>query len=321
MYWPTDADRKRLIKELLPESRALRVEERLRGWHWYEPPLKPPFDVTLANYEVANRYCPTSRDLYLRRVQRVSVRPNDAMLEGGALHATVARFIQSARRLLYIYGAAGWGEAARELREPNLESLIRTRLDVVDIPPALIARAQAIWEYMFVQLQARIQDALAAQPYLDDDGLVQTVLPFSVEQRLDGSLLGLSRRLACDALRSVETVILDLKFGEKRDFHRLGTTGYALVLESISEYPVNMGCVVYARFIGRQLSLERDYHLIDEELRQWFIEARDERMRMIFDEIDPGLPQQCYRSCPHLKDCHGDERAAALAPLLPEIAS
>lgn len=319
MYWPSDADRKRLIKGLLPESRAMKVEESLRGWHWYEPPLKPPFDVSLANYEVANRYCPTSRDLYLRRVQRVSARPNDAMLQGMALHAVVAQFIQVAKRLLYVHGVAAWEQATHALGEVNIEGLIRTRLDVVTIPSELIDQARSIWEYMLTQLEARIQEALTAQPYLDDDGLAQTALPFSVEQRLDGSLLGLSRQLSCDALRSVETVVLDLKFGDRRDFHKLATTGYALVLESIHEYPVNVGCIVYARFAGRQLRLERDYHLIDEELRQWFVEARDERMRMIFDEIDPGLPEQCYGSCPYLKVCHGQERAAALVAMLPEV--
>jgi CRISPR-associated protein Csa1 len=320
MYWPSDADRKRFIKSLMPESRAMRVAEHLRGWHWYEPPLKPPFDVSLANYEVVNRYCPTGRDLYMRRVQRVMVRANEPMLQGMALHAVVARFIQMARRLLYVHGVAAWGEAIQPLRETNLEALVRIRLDTTEVPPDLLAQAQAIWGYMLAQLEARVQDALAAQPLLDDDGLVQTVLPFSVEQRLDGSLLGLSRRLSCDALRSVETVVLDLKFGEKRDFHRLATTGYALVLESLHEYPVNVGCTVYARFSGRQLMLERDYHLIDEELRQWHIEARDERMRMVFDEIDPGLPEQCYRLCPYLKACHGAEKAAALMAMLPEVA-
>lgn len=320
MYWPSDADRKRLIKSLMPESRAMRVAEHLRGWHWYEPPLKPPFDVTLANYEVVNRYCPTARDLYLRRVQRVMVRPNEPMLQGMALHAVVAKFIQMARRLLYVHGVSAWGEAMAPLREASLEALVRMRLDTTTVPEDLLAEAQLIWNYMLAQLEARTQDALAAQPFLDDDGLIQTVLPFAVEQRLDGSLLGLSRRLFCDALRSVETVVLDLKFGERRDFHRLATTGYALVLESLHEYPVNVGCIVYARFSGLQLVLERDYHLIDEELRQWFVEARDERMRMLFDEVDPGLPEQCYRLCPYLRVCHGDEKAATLTAMLPEVA-
>jgi CRISPR-associated protein Csa1 len=320
MYWPSDADRKRLIKSLMPESRAMRVAEHFRGWHWYEPPLKPPFDVSLANHEVASRYCPTSRDLYLRRVHRVMVRVSEPMLQGLVLHAVVARFIQMAKRLLYIHGVSAWDEAVSPLREVNLEALVRMRLDTTVVSENLLEQARLIWEYMLAQLEARIQDALAAQSLLDDDGLIQAVLPFSVEQRLDGSLLGLSRRLSCDALRSVETVILELKFGDRRDFHRLATTGYALVLESLHEYPVNVGCIVYARFSGRQLVLERDYHLIDEELRQWFIEVRDERMRMVFDEIDPGLPEQCYRHCPYLKVCHGDERAAVLAGMLPEVA-
>jgi CRISPR-associated protein Csa1 len=320
MYWPSDNDRKRLIKELLPESRTLRVDDHLRGWHWYEAPMKPPFDVLLANYEVASRYCPTGRDLYLRRVQRVSVKPNEAMVQGAALHALVARFIQTARRLLYVHGVAAWDQAVVALEGLNPEGLMRARLDSVEIGSELAIQVRTIWEYLLAQTRARIQDALAAQPHLDEDGLVQAVLPFSVEQRLDGSLLGLSRQLSCDALRAVETVILDLKFGDRRDFHRQATTGYALVLESLHEYPVNVGCVVYVRFIGRQMSLERDYHLIDEELRQWFIEARDERMRMIFDELDPGLPQQCYRSCPYLKVCHGEEQATILAAMLPEKA-
>jgi len=38
-------------------------------------------------------------------------------------------------------------------------------------------------------------------------------------------------------------------------------------------------------------------HIIDDELRQWFIEERDEKMRMIYEEIDPGLGE-CYNYCP-----------------------
>jgi CRISPR-associated protein Csa1 len=242
------------------------------------------------------------------------------MSQGLVLHSVVARFIQTARRLFYVHGVTAWPDAVGALRDQKVDSLVRMRLDVVNPPSDLVTQGQRIWDYMLAQLEARVQDALAVQPYLDDDGLVQAVLPFAVEQRLDGSLLGMSRHLSCDALRSVETVVLDLKFGERRDFHRLATTGYALVLESLHEYPVNLGCVVYARFVGGHLTLERDYHLLDEELRQWFIEARDERMRMVCDEIDPGLPEQCYRSCPYLKVCHGEERAETLASVLPEVA-
>jgi CRISPR-associated protein Csa1 len=99
-------------------------------------------------------------------------------------------------------------------------------------------------------------------------------------------------------------MVLDLKFGEPKKFHRLSTTGYALVMEAIHEYPINLGCIVYAEFKGDRLIVKKDIHIIDDELRQWFIEERDQKMRMIYEEIDPGLGN-CYDSCPYILQCRG----------------
>jgi len=65
--------------------------------------------------------------------------------------------------------------------------------------------------------------------------------------------------------------------------------GYALVMEALHEYPVNLGCLVYVDFKGDRMIVRKDIHIIDDELRQWFIEERDEKMRMIYEEIDPGF--------------------------------
>ena len=40
------------------------------------------------------------------------------------------------------------------------------------------------------------------------------------------------------------------------------------------------------------------------ELRQWFVEARDERTRLIAAEIDPGLPAAYYPHWPYWGECH-----------------
>jgi CRISPR-associated protein Csa1 len=99
-------------------------------------------------------------------------------------------------------------------------------------------------------------------------------------------------------------MMVDIKFGKPQKFHRLATTGYALVMESIYEYPINVGCVVYVTFQGDNLSIERDFHVIDDELRQWFIEERDERMRIVEEEIDPGFAQSCPRTCFCWEECY-----------------
>jgi CRISPR-associated protein Cas4 len=92
--------------------------------------------------------------------------------------------------------------------------------------------------------------------------------------------------------------------GEPQKFHRLTTTGYALVMEALHEYPVNLGCLVYVEFKGDRMVVKKDIHIIDDELRQWFIEERDAKMRMIYEEIDPGLGN-CSQNCPYTLNCRG----------------
>ncbi len=142
------------------------------------------------------------------------------------------------------------------------------------------------------------------QPHIGTDSLVNLALPVIVEQKLDGTFLGLSRHLSADAFVWSEPMVLDIKFGRKEQFHRLSTTGYALVMESIYEYPVNLGCLAYVSFSDGMVMVEREFHLIDDELRQWFIESRDERARLVEEEIDPGLPEKCPASCPFYRHCH-----------------
>lgn len=132
------------------------------------------------------------------------------------------------------------------------------------------------------------------------------VLPVIVEQRLNGTFLGLSQNLAVDGYIFSMGMVVDLKFDAKtQDFHKLAPAGYAMVMESLYEIPVDLGCVVYVQFKDSQIKLKRDFFHISDELRQWFIEERDNRMRMIDNETDPGKPTQCYETCPYLDICGG----------------
>lgn len=132
--------------------------------------------------------------------------------------------------------------------------------------------------------------------------------------KLDGRFVGLSEHLAADAIGFPDLTVLDLKFGPREPFHRLTTTGYALVLESLYERPVDVGCIVYARFVGGRVVVERDFHVIGDELRQMFVEERDEKARLVAEEIDPGLPAACPRTCPYLRTCRPSERGQSAGP-------
>ncbi|MBI1884780.1 MAG: type I-A CRISPR-associated protein Cas4/Csa1 [Chloroflexi bacterium] len=306
MYFLSNEEKRLLLRRQAPQARERAVAEELRGWNWDKPPLSPIFDTRLGVYEVAGHYCPTGRDLYLRRVTNVRVPPSPAMAEGGYLHALLCRIILAAKRALYT-AETNPLDALQALQEPALTPVEGPGLvPIADEPDVdgLREKAALLWNHEYRQIVARVQDVLARQPRIGIDSLVNLALPVIVEQKLDGTFLGLSPHLSVDAFVWSEPMVLDVKFGRKEPFHRLSTTGYALVMESIYEYPVNLGCLVYASFADGRVLLERDFHVIDDELRQWFIEARDERARLVEEEIDPGLPEQCPLSCPYYRVCH-----------------
>ncbi|KAF0194304.1 MAG: CRISPR-associated protein [Bacillota bacterium] len=304
MYFLNDEERKLLLRKLLPKSRAeAAVADELRGWNWHQPPLEPLYDLKLAVYEVAGQYCSSGRDLFLRKVRGAKLIANSEMQAGSLLHETVALALTSAKRLLYTYG---------------IERVDQVLKDIVQVPNALISKAgvgdrrvyneilvKAAWVYEYNSIASRLQSYLSRFPYISVDSLVTLALPIVLEQRLDGSFLGLSKGISTDAYVFSEPMVLDMKLGLPRPFHRLSTTGYALAMESLYEFPVSLGCTVYVEYKNNRIHVNKDMYIISDELRQWFIDSRDERMRMVVEEIDPGVSNNCYDTCPMRTACKG----------------
>ncbi|MBE0481073.1 MAG: type I-A CRISPR-associated protein Cas4/Csa1 [Dehalococcoidia bacterium] len=307
MYFLSEEEKRMLVRRLLPEARARGVAEELRGWNWDKPPLSPVYAGRLGIYEIAGKYCPTSRDVYLRRVLGVNRSPSPKMTEGGILHRTLCRIIVESKRAIYNHGRDCLDEL-KALACPSAGGVPRVEpgADASALPDAAETgrKVEALWEFEHRRIVNRVHEILSTQPHAGPDSLAALALPVTVEQRLNGGFLGLSPHLAADAFNFSEPMLVDVKFGGPERFHRLATTGYALVMESLYEYPINIGCVVYVSFKNNSLGIERDFHVIDDELRQWFIEERDERMRMVEEEIDPGLAGECPEDCYCWKECY-----------------
>jgi CRISPR/Cas system-associated exonuclease Cas4 (RecB family) len=77
----------------------------------------------------------------------------------------------------------------------------------------------------------------------------------------------------------------------------LGLAGYALVLEAVYEFPVDVGVTVYANLEDDRLHIKREFTLIGDELRMEFVEVRDEKQRMVAEELDPGPCEGCEAWC------------------------
>jgi CRISPR-associated protein Cas4/Csa1 subtype I-A len=159
------------------------------------------------------------------------------------------------------------------------------------------AAVQLVRQHTARRIVSVVEEVLTRYPKLGRDALLCAALPVMVEYRLDGSLLGLAKRLTVDILSVGERIPTVVKFGPKKESHRLAVTGYAMVIESLWECPINIGCVASVSLAKGRVIVERDLYVIGDELRQQFIESRDERARLVEEEIDPGLCMECQSGC------------------------
>jgi len=301
MYFLSNDERKKLLRYYLPKSREQGVADELRGWNWHQPPLEPIYDICLPIYQIAGKYCDSGRDVYLNRVEQKKGIANTAMKRGAIFHELIVKTMVTAKKLIYNHNVRV-ENIMRELDE-LLPAFLEKNMDVNTYIPEFQEQANQIFKYMLSMISSRLQETLTRQPYIGEDALVAQVIPYVLEQKLDGTFLGLSPNLSSDAFVFSEPMVMDMKFGPRESFHCLTTTGYALAMEAVFEYPINVGCIVYGEFRNGRLNITKHFHIINDEVRQWFIEERDEKTKMVYDGIDPGKADNCSKTCPYYACC------------------
>jgi len=252
------------------------VEEEYRGWNWDRPPLRPRAYLGLGVSEVAYRFCPTMRDVYLRRVG-VEGERNQWLRNGELVHRVFAAASEDVRRELSL-GRSGW-EAYENL---SRRAYARLRSLGVD------ARSQR-W---LVDLYKKLLLRFAADEWS---------LYFS-EYRVDGSMLGLSRNLRADALIEMG-VVLEVKLGRPHESYRRALAGYALALEANYEVPVDYGILLYVTVSGDRVGFSWEPVYVSTHLRSEFVEARDEVVDMLVSGREPPRAPACPETCPFRGVC------------------
>jgi CRISPR-associated protein Csa1 len=227
-------------------------------------------------YLICGNYCPSGRDVYFTIVEKVKGEEEFPLALGKSVHYALAEAIRQAKRL-------NFDAKPPEFKDERIERAVKL-----------------VWDYTITACKSAFLKARAEQPYASEEDVILTSMPFLVEHRLDGSLLGCSGIISVDCYDFLHNIVFDVKVGEGRG--RLYTTGYALVIESIYEIPVDIGCVVTLNF-GESLSITKDLHYIDANLRSQWIEERDRKAEIAFKEIDPGKAENCSRFCLYRSRC------------------
>ena len=295
MFFLSEIDHKKLINQILPKARKVGVSEELRGWSWYKTPLKPYYENTkIPMYSVCSKYCPTNRDVFVNIVKGARGILSKRVIQGVAIHETVRTAINT-----FIEG-----------RTTTFESWydgIVTSKGIISIDLTIKERSRSAWRLTWATCESKFRDSSSRQPYASKRDIMATALPFLIEHRITGELLGLSELLKIDCFDYLRDIVFDIKVSdESLDWFRLYPTGYALVLESVYEVPVDVGCIIYVKFKDNDLILEKDLFFINDDIRSWWIEERDEKLKIISQKMDPGLPSICREDCIYYNYCRGE---------------
>lgn len=293
MYFLSDMEQKLLLNKLLPSARKAGVSEDLRGWSWNKSPMLPFYDKEkIPMYLVCSKYCPVSRDVFLSAVTGKRGKINYEVSLGLGLHGTVKDVLSA-----FLGGDT----------DPSFETWWTKNYHYISNPgwaEPMKPQSKQVWEYTLANCRSALFNKSAEQPYASPRDTMATAIPFLINHKISGALLGLSGILGVDCYDYLRSIVFDVKVAnERKDWYRLYPTGYALVLESVYEIPVDVGGIVYITFKNDKLIVERELFTITDDLRQWWIEERDAKLEIVGQKKDPGVPANCYDKCIYHDEC------------------
>ena len=308
MYYLDVIEIKRLTRDLLPRARDHQVDERLRGWNWFDSPIRPySNDLLLPVWDIACSICPTRRDAWIRhKVLNRSVPTTIHQAKGFIVHKLISSMFLKAKKLVYLGyedlrdELVGFAEESvkKEIAEmrKNVELSDKDAKDLTEF-----CKRIARWEA--TRIESKVFEVKAKYPFLNEESLVQLSFPIATEIIVDGSLLGLSKYLRADAAWMLGGIIFDVKLGRREEWHRIQVAGYALAFESVFERPVDIGCTIYVSKIGKNIRIDRDFYIIGDYLRSSFLEKRDELQMMLLKDMEPDVADKCPKLCTFRSFC------------------
>lgn len=232
--------------------------------------------------------------MFLRNVERARPVVGARMALGKLFHGAVSDSLQAFLQRQNVSFESWWQKVRWN--------------EISDRPENVIEPCRQVWEFMQTVCSARLAEASSRQPHASELDLMASAVPFLVEHKISGELLGLSGMLSVDCYDYLHAIMFDLKATNRpEEWHRLYSVGYALVFESVHEVPVDICCTVYLNVDNERVNVHKDLFFANDELRQWWIEERDKKLEIVAEKKDPGKPErsQCSEYCTFYSTCYG----------------
>ncbi|PSN95419.1 type I-A CRISPR-associated protein Cas4/Csa1 [Candidatus Marsarchaeota G2 archaeon ECH_B_2] len=312
-------------------TKRVEVSEEMRGWRWYDYPLQPAYSQQLGVSDITSGFCDTQRYVYLKYVERVWQKDNEELQKGALLHEIHAKANEAAKRnILKTHWETGTitPEAFHQAYLQDKQKIIQqAKAKYRLIPQSQLETAiNTLWSRAAYNYTAALTRATTISRYLNTpDPLISLVAPITTEYHtlppgtaspapvapitteypIDGTKLGLTQAIRADGYIP-PGIIIEIKTHPPLEANKYALAGYALSYESQHNTPINYGVFIHIEYNWQTATLTTHPKLtpITDELRQAFIEQRDQAQKIITEKIDPKLPPKCNPRCPYLTHCN-----------------
>lgn len=288
----------------------IEVSEELRGWRYFEYPLRPPSSSKVSVGDLSLEFCPTGRLFYLRYVERKREGKAVTLLRGQFIHRIFSSAITTVKKVMLSEGVKDsssfsfvFQEEGKKIKQNLLKEY--NLLLKEDGSEKLERIFDKIWGMALSTYSYQLDKTITRSPYLSLDGIVSNVIPILTEFPLDGTYLGFQKSIRVDAFL-LPSLIVELKTREIKPEHKFGLAAYAMVFESLFYVPIDYTLLINLRMNSdaTDLKVYEELVAISDSLRTATIEKRDNALKIIDDAVDPGKPEVCSKDCPFYEVCN-----------------
>ena len=308
---------------------ALRQEKsrsgsiRLRGYDaatWVKPEL---FDIKLPVNAIAYNLCPTSRDLYLERVEgsrapqtwerytgkvidstykAIHRKCEEYFFKHASLKCSLPQYLARSKKRIIEYAKNEHAQDFNNIRPIPNQSRIRQLEDT--LKKIIMSETSLASSLLDVEV-SKIDGANAK-------GIFEEYLSFNTDLVLKSLHLGFSEKATPDFVYRHE-VMGDIKTGKWYEFFLYTAIAYVLAYEDHTRKDIDYGVILHPEFPRRKkipIYGHTNIRFIDDRLRHAFIAIRDRKLQIIKEGKDPGKPDskdKCDSECPFVQECWGGE--------------
>jgi len=309
MYSISKRELKTIEDDILTENKSIDV----RGW---DIESNKADDIEPNISDISNNFCETNRDVYLKEVEGIEPKPNEAMVKGSVCHSIIKYIFEHGKKFQrgkldkqkIIKKAKKIAQSEKRFEEILWENDQLNKIEdlskIQNVPYDDLLTELFEWSSKIIENEIE---------HIEDNwtSIEGNILQLKkIEEFVDGRGLGMGWG-RIDLIGKIEDdiIIFDLKTGKpykENWYSKLQIAGYALAFENKEGIPVDLGGLIFPlddEKLPRSTPF-KDFFYINNELRKSLLKRKEKIINILKKDSPPKKAKKGCKWCSLKGECN-----------------